>query len=129
MIDRQGDPATEAAVAELIDSGEIHRHTRKVMRLYSERRETFAGLLKSLFGRRIEFTLPEVGLAFWVQFKDADLDVLAAAAIRHGIAILPARAFTTTPRPVHAARLGFASLDIPELKRATQRLRAALDDG
>jgi len=129
MIDRQGDPATEGAVTELIDSGELHRHTRKVMKLYGERREHFAGLLKSLFGRRIEFTLPEGGLAFWVQFKDADLDVLAAAAIRHGIAILPARAFTTTPRPVHAARLGFASLDAPELKRATQRLRAALDDG
>jgi GntR family transcriptional regulator/MocR family aminotransferase len=40
MIDRQGDPATEGAVTELIDSGELHRHTRKVMKLYGERRET-----------------------------------------------------------------------------------------
>ena len=129
MIDRQGDPATEGAVTELIDSGELHRHTRKVMKLYGERREHFAGLLKSLFGRHIEFTLPDGGLAFWVHFRDTDLDLLAAAGMRHGIAILPARAFTTTPRPVHAARLGFASLDLIELKRATQRLRAALDGG
>ena len=47
---------------------------------------------------------------------------------RHGVTILPASAFTTTPRPVQAARLGFASMDQSELKKATQRLRAALDD-
>jgi GntR family transcriptional regulator/MocR family aminotransferase len=128
MIDRQGDPATEGAVSELIDSGELHRHTRKVMKLYGERREFFAGLLKSLFGNRIEFTVPDGGLAFWVNFRDTDLDRLAAAAARHGVTILPASAFITTPRPVHAARLGFASMDLPELKKATQRLRAALDD-
>jgi GntR family transcriptional regulator / MocR family aminotransferase len=128
MIDRQGDPATEGAVAELIDSGELHRHTRKVMKLYGERRDYFAGLLKSLFAARIEFTVPDGGLAFWVRFKDSDLDQLAAAAARHGVTILPASAFTTMPRPVHAARLGFASMDLSELKKATQRLRAALDD-
>ena len=128
MIDRQGDPATEGAVSELIDSGELRRHTRKVMKLYGERREFFAGLLKTLFGSRIEFTLPDGGLAFWVTFKDTDLDHLAAAAARHGVAVLPASAFITTPRSVHAARLGFASMDMVELKKATQRLRAALDD-
>jgi GntR family transcriptional regulator/MocR family aminotransferase len=128
MIDRQGDPATEGAVSELIDSGELHRHTRKVMKLYGERREHFAGLLKSQFGSRIEFAIPDGGLAFWVQFRDTDLDRLAEAAARHGVTILPASAFTTTPRPVHAARLGFASMDLTELRKATQRLRAALDD-
>jgi GntR family transcriptional regulator/MocR family aminotransferase len=128
MIDRQGDPATEGAVTELIDSGELHRHTRKVMKLYGERRDFFAGLLKSLFASRIEFTVPDGGLAFWVRFRDCDLDQLAAAAARHGVTILPASAFTTLPRPVHAARLGFASMDLSELKKATNRLRAALDD-
>jgi GntR family transcriptional regulator / MocR family aminotransferase len=128
MIDRQGDPATEGAVGELIDSGEVHRHTRKVMKIYGERREFFAGLLKSLFGSRIAFTMPDGGLAFWVTFKDTDLDHLAAAATRHGVTLLPASAFITTPRPIAAARLGFASMDLPELKKATQRLRIALDD-
>lgn len=128
MIDRQGDPATEGAVAELIASGELRRHTRKVMKLYGERREYFAGLLKSQFGTRVNFAMPDGGLAFWVNFSGVDLDRLAAAAARHGVTILPARAFITTPRQVQAARLGFASLDISELKNATQRLRTALDD-
>jgi GntR family transcriptional regulator/MocR family aminotransferase len=70
MIDRQGDPATEAAVAELIDTGEIHRHTRRVLRVYSERRTMMAGLLREHFGSDIEFDLPDGGLAVWVRFKD-----------------------------------------------------------
>jgi GntR family transcriptional regulator / MocR family aminotransferase len=126
MIDRQGDPATEGAVSELIDSGELHRHTRKMMKLYAERREFFAGLLRTLCGSNVDFTIPDGGLAFWVQFKDTDLDSLAAAAADQGVTILPASAFTTTPRPVNAARLGFASMDLVELRKATQRLSIAL---
>ncbi|HEY4076552.1 MAG TPA: PLP-dependent aminotransferase family protein [Rhizomicrobium sp.] len=127
MIDRQGDPATEGSITELIDTGELRRHTRKVMRLYGERREYFAGLLKSQFRDRIEFTVPDGGLAFWVHF-DMDLDRLAAAAAKQGVTVLPANAFTTTPRSIDAARLGFASMSLAELKRATSRLRIALDD-
>lgn len=126
LIDRQGDPATEGAVTELIDSGELHRHTRKVMKLYGERREYFAGQLQSLFGNTIEFTMPDGGLAFWVTFRDADLDLLAAEAVLHGVTILPASAFTIAPRQVHSARLGFASMDTTELRKATARLRTAL---
>lgn len=98
------------------------------MRLYGERRDFFAGLLRSQFSNRTEFTVPDGGLAFWVRFKGIDLDRLAAAAARQGVTVLPASAFTTNPRPVDAARLGFASMDNSELKKATQRLRAALDD-
>jgi len=128
MIDRQGDPATEGAVSELIDSGEMHRHIRKVMKLYEQRREYFADLLTRSFGDFIEFTLPEGGLAFWVQFKGVDSDRLAAVAARQGVTILPASMFATVPRAFYAARLGFAGMDLPELKRATQRLRTAYDE-
>lgn len=125
MIDRQGDPATEGAITELIDAGELRRHTRKVMRLYGERREAFAAMLQNQFNGRISFTVPDGGLAFWVHF-DMDLDKLAAAAAAKGVTILPASAFTTVPASIDAARLGFASMDIPELRRATARLKAAI---
>jgi GntR family transcriptional regulator / MocR family aminotransferase len=97
-----------------------------VMKLYGERREYFAGQLQSLFGNTIEFTMPDGGLAFWVTFRDADLDLLAAEAVLHGVTILPASAFTIAPRQVHSARLGFASMDTTELRKATARLRTAL---
>ncbi len=127
MIDRQGDPATELAVAELIADGELHRHTRKAMRLYAERRLMMAKLLAERFHERIEFTLPDGGLAIWVRFTDKiDMNDLAAAAYAKGVKILPGSAFAISGRPIRAARLGFASMNTAELDSATRRLRQAL---
>ncbi len=127
MIDRQGDPVTELAIAELIADGEIHRHTRKAMRLYAERRLRMATLLEERFCGRIAFTLPNGGLAVWVKFTDPiDIDQLARAARAKGVKILPGSAFTVSGRPIRATRLGFASMNVAELDSATRRLRQAL---
>jgi len=128
MIDRQGDPASETAVAELIATGEVHRHTRKVMRVYAERRALIADLLRDRFDGRIEFDLPDGGLAVWVRFE-AGIDVarLAELARRERLQFLPGGAFSLTAQPVQGARLGFASLDVGELRRAVDRLWAALE--
>ena len=129
MIDRQGDPATELAVAELIASGEIHRHTRKAMRLYAERRLSMADFLSSRLGKMIEFDLPDGGLAVWVKFdKSIDLDLLERNARAQGVQILPGRAFTSNGSKFsQASRLGFASMTEAELDRATGRLKRALE--
>lgn len=127
MIDRQGDPATELAIAELIADGEIHRHTRKAMRLYAERRLLMAELLKRRFGERIEFTLPPGGLAIWVRFiNGVNMGELVRAARSQGVKILPGGSFAITDRAIPATRLGFASMNANELDAATRRLRQAL---
>jgi GntR family transcriptional regulator/MocR family aminotransferase len=127
MIDRQGDPATELAVAELIASGEIHRHTRKAMRLYSERRVMLASLLTERLGSLVKFDLPEGGLAVWVTFDESiDIGRLERAARAEGVRFLPGSAFVTSGGPCHAARFGFASMNEAELDLATSRLQRAL---
>jgi GntR family transcriptional regulator/MocR family aminotransferase len=127
MIDRQGDPATETAVAELIAIGEIHRHTRKVLKIYGERRALLAQLLRDELSDQIEFDLPQGGLAVWVRFR-AGVDLLRLAELARGVRLqlLPGAAFSLTAKTVQGARLGFASLDPDELRRAVQRLGAAL---
>ena len=127
MIDRQGDPATEAAVAELIAIGEIHRHTRKVMKIYAERRALLAQLLRAELSGQIDFDLPHGGLAVWVRFRaGVDPARLAELARIQRLQLLPGGAFSISPKRVQGARLGFASLDPDELRRAVQRLGAAL---
>jgi GntR family transcriptional regulator / MocR family aminotransferase len=127
MIDRQGDPATELAVAQLIADGEIHRHTRKAMRLYAERRLMMETLLAERFGGRVEFTLPDGGLAIWVKFTEkVDMEGLVRTARAKGVMILPGNAFTISGRSIRATRLGFASMNAAELDSATRRLRQAL---
>lgn len=127
-IDRQGDPAMEAAMAEFIDAGELHRHTRKMLKLYAERRERLAEFLHRHLGSRIEMIRPDGGLAYWVKLPDVDTDALLAHAHRHRLHVQSPRAFTADGQAVSALRLGFASLDVDELRLATRRLAAALAD-
>jgi GntR family transcriptional regulator/MocR family aminotransferase len=122
IVDRQGDPAMETAVAELMESGAIKRHTRRVLRIYAERRELLGELLQARFGDLVSFTPPDGGLALWVQFNDGvDLAALSQRAAEHGVRFLPGRAFSVSGQEVRAVRLGFGSLDSAELKEAVRR--------
>ncbi|HTY93113.1 MAG TPA: PLP-dependent aminotransferase family protein [Steroidobacteraceae bacterium] len=126
MIDRQGDPAIEVAVAELIELGELHRHTRKVLQRYRERRALMAQLLGDAFDDRVTFTLPDGGLAVWLRFDaGVDLTQLAQLARAERVQFMPSAGFSVNARPVPGLRLGFASLNETELRRAVQRLDAA----
>jgi GntR family transcriptional regulator/MocR family aminotransferase len=125
LVDRQGDPAMEVAIAEFIEAGELHRHTRKMMQLYAERRTRFAALLAEHFGDDIALSVPHGGLAFWVRFKGVDLDRMLERAHERRVHFQSPHAFASNGAMVDALRLGFASLDVDELKTATKRLRAA----
>jgi GntR family transcriptional regulator/MocR family aminotransferase len=128
IVDRQGDPAMEAAITELIEAGELHRHTRKMLRHYSERRMKFAGDLEIALRGRGAFNIPDGGLAFWVRFEGVDLKRLSARCRERQLFVQSPDAFSSTGQPVSALRLGFASLDVNELGTATARLGAALSD-
>lgn len=73
IIDRQGNVPTELAVAELIQSGELHRHARKALQVYLNRRNTFAHLLRENFDDIIDFKVPDGGLAFWIKFRESSV--------------------------------------------------------
>jgi GntR family transcriptional regulator/MocR family aminotransferase len=119
MIDRQGDPVTEAAMAELMISGALKSHTRKVLRIYAARRECLAAALREELGDAVSFTLPPGGLALWVTFAPRiDVAALARTALDFGVGI--------TAGQNNGARLGFASLDEQELREAVRRLREAI---
>jgi GntR family transcriptional regulator/MocR family aminotransferase len=127
LIDRQGDPAMETAIAELIAIGEVHRHTRRVLKIYAERRELIARLLRDELADHLQFDLPDGGLAVWARLAPpVDVLRLVEAARRERLQLLPGSGFSLSGRDVQAVRLGFASLDEAELRRAVQRLSAAL---
>jgi GntR family transcriptional regulator / MocR family aminotransferase len=129
VIDRQGDPATEAAVAELMETGAIKRHTRHVLKHYAERRTVLADSLKDAFGDDVDFTLSAGGLAIWVDFKNGiDVSALAEAGRRRRVGLTPGSAHSMTGQTVQAARMGFGSLDATEIRRAVHRLAQAQRD-
>ncbi len=126
-IDRQGDPVTEAAAAELMTSGALKSHTRKVLRIYAERRECLAAALAAELGAAVRFTAPQGGLALWLTFANGiDAAGLAKAAMAQGVGFTPGQAFASETEVVNGARLGFGSLDETELREAVLRLKRAL---
>jgi GntR family transcriptional regulator/MocR family aminotransferase len=128
LLDRQGDPATELAIAGLIDSGEVNRHARKSLQIYAHRRHLFSSLLRESIGNILPFEEPEGGLAFWIDIDGRlDIEKLNERANREGIQYLPPNSFAASPNSRNRGlRLGFASLNESELAEATRRLAIAV---
>jgi GntR family transcriptional regulator/MocR family aminotransferase len=126
LVDRQGDFATETAIAEMMVDGEVKRHTRRALKVYAERRRIFADLLAGKLGDALSFSLPDGGLAVWVNFTDrVDIAGLRAAAAERRLRFYPGDAFAMDGAAVRGARLGFARLNAIELGQAVDRLRRA----
>ncbi len=128
LIDRQGDPATETAIAEMIEAGEVRRHTRRVLKVYAERRQVFARLLTQSLGGLAEFSLPDGGLAVWLGLADrVNAARLPAAAADLRLRLYSGAAFSADGEAVQGVRLGFARLNTAELTQGVSRLRRAVD--
>ena len=127
LVDIQGDLATEAAVATLIEDGELQRHIARARRVYANRREILANSLRKTFGDGMEFTLASGGMALWVRLRMAvDVDAWARRSIERGVSWYTGRryAFDGQPRPF--ARFSFTWLNERELPEAVKRMAAAL---
>lgn len=126
-VDRQGDHISEAAVAELIEDGELQRHIRRTRRVYQSRRDQCVSALQSAFGDRLRFVVPNGGMALWAQ-AEAKVDVNAwfNRALLAGVAFQPARHFAFDGKNRPYLRLGYACLNDREIKEAVKRLRQSL---
>jgi GntR family transcriptional regulator/MocR family aminotransferase len=128
LIDGMGNALTEEAAASLTDSGEVRRHTRKVTKIYGERRDQFALTVQEELGDLVDFRVPDGGLALWLRFRDIDvLDRIERNAPGLGLRFASSRSFMTRPDAERGLRIGFASLDATEAREALRKLRQAAE--
>jgi GntR family transcriptional regulator/MocR family aminotransferase len=127
LLDIQGDLATEAAIATLIDDGELQRHVARVRRIYANRREILATSLRRTFGDGVEFTLAGGGMALWVRLRmKVDVDEWARrSAERGGVSWYTGRRYAFDGLSKPFARFSFAWLNERELPEAVKRMAAA----
>lgn len=127
FADRQGDHATEAAVAELVGDGELQRHARRMRRIYGARREALADVLRRELGDAVSFAMPAGGMALWLRVRDGlDADAWAARGMTRGVCFRTARMFAFDGEPRPFLRVGFAANDEDELREGVRRMAAAL---
>jgi GntR family transcriptional regulator / MocR family aminotransferase len=126
LLDIQGDLATEAAIASLIEDGELQRHVARVRRVYANRREILAHSLRRAFGSGVEFALAAGGMALWVHLRmPVDLDLWARRSIERGVSWYTGRRYTFSGHMTPYARFSFAWLNERELPEAVRRMAAA----
>ncbi|MNF07600.1 hypothetical protein D3C80_2078190 [compost metagenome] len=67
-------------------------------------------------------------MALWVRFADAiNVDQLVDKALALDLVVRSGRQFSPFGHTENALRLGFASLDVDEIRQATQRLAQAAE--
>ena len=126
-FDRQGDHVTEAALAELIEDGELQRHTRRMRRLYHSRRDACVELLQRRLGGALTFTVPNGGMALWARAApDIDVEAWLERAEKAGVLFQSEKQFRWDGAAGQHLRLGYAPLNEAELELAVERLRKSL---
>ena len=126
LLDIQGDLATEAAVAAMIEDGDVQRHIARVRRIYADRRAALSVALRRTLGTLVEFDLPAGGMALWLEFdRGVDVDAWARRSLEHGVSWYTGRRYAFDQLPHPFARLSFASLNEREIAEAVKRMAAA----
>jgi GntR family transcriptional regulator/MocR family aminotransferase len=126
LLDIQGDHAMDAAIASLIEDGELQRHVARTRRIYAARRDILADALYRALGDKAGFTIPAGGMAMWVHFvPPVDTESWARRSLARGVWWYTGKRYAFDQKPAPCARFSFAWLNERELPEAVKRLAAA----
>lgn len=123
-MDRQGDSLLELTFARFIKNGDLDRHSKKVLKIYRERRDLICELLKRECDEFVMFNKPNGGMAIWLRLNPLyNWDKLKQIAIRKGLFLPDQKKYDYANRGHNGARIGFASLDFEEIETFVQNLK------
>lgn len=114
----------------MIEEGGLDRHVASLRGMYPARRDIMLASLRRLVPDRlnIRWTEPSGGMFIWLELPEGmSGDVLAAACLDRGVAVVPGSAFTLRPNEP-AVRLCFSAVGDARIKSGIEALAAALRD-
>lgn len=123
LIDTQGDPIMELALAEMFLEGNIKRHMKKALNEYHRRRDFVCSCLRQKLADVIDFKIPDGGLAIWAKFnKSIPLPQLVEKLKPQGIILSNGLIHNNTPVSLNATRMGFGWMNEKESEYAVDVL-------
>lgn len=127
LVDGGGDAVLDAAIASMFRDGEMQRHLNRSRRIYRERRDAFAAILRKRLGHVLTFQTPAGGVALWAEVdRGIDVELWADRARSRGLLFRTARLFYLDAKPRPYLRLGFARWTEREVTRGLDLLVRAL---
>jgi GntR family transcriptional regulator/MocR family aminotransferase len=119
LVDTQGDPIMELALAEMYEDGNIRRHLKKSLHEYHRRRDFVCTALAEQLPGVIDFKAPDGGLAIWAKFHPSiPLPALSDQLKARDIILSNGLIHNTKPQSLNATRIGFAWMNEKEATKA-----------
>lgn len=123
----QGNTLCEAAVAELLASGALERHVRRVRRRQRERRDALLAALDASLPRGFHAPTPAGGTSVWLTLPSVfDGEALEQEARQRGVAYLRGDAFHLDQGGRESLVLSYANLFPDEIRDGVERLGQAV---
>ncbi|MFI5156692.1 MAG: PLP-dependent aminotransferase family protein, partial [Chitinophagales bacterium] len=130
LIDVQGDPIMELALAEMFEDGTIKRHMKKALHEYHIRRDFVCSRLSAKLPDVIDFKVPDGGLAIWAKFhKTVPLLRLHEKLRRQGIILSNGLIHNVAYRSLNSTRMGFGWMNEKESAYAIDLMTQAIQEG
>lgn len=122
IIDMQGDTIMEQSILDLIISGDIRRHQKRMLSHYEQKRDFFDSLLQHYLKDKVIYKKPDGGLAFWLKpTKEIDLFQLKQKVNSKLISFYTPDRFSYE-NDITGIRLGYASLSEAQLEKGIKVL-------
>lgn len=119
LVDTQGDPVMELALAELFQDGSIKRHMKKALNEYHRRRDFVGAYLGQKLSSVIDFKIPDGGLAIWAKFdKTVPLPPLTEKMRAQGVILSSGLIHNNSSVSLNATRMGFGYMNQKESEHA-----------
>lgn len=115
-------------VAELLESGAVERHLRRMRSHYRKKRDLIAVHLNQIFPEW-RWNLPSGGMQFWLQLPPRELaETVVCRAAERGVRLLSGSEYyeSLSEEAAHHLVLGFGTVTESEISQAFARLEAAL---
>jgi len=123
LIDTQGDPIMELALAEMFAEGAIKRHMKKALNEYHKRRDFVCNYLFQKLSDVIDFKIPDGGLAIWAKFsKSIPLPPLTEKLRAQGLILSNGLIHNVGSTSLNSTRMGFGWMNEKESENAINML-------
>ena len=115
----------------MLERGLLQENMAGLRRVYGERRDAVAAMLRAELSDRIAFTAPGGGYFCWLTLRDAGIDAAALlpAAQAAGVSYRPGTAFSAVGGCRNSLRIAISLYETDEIIEGLRRLAAALDAG
>ncbi len=128
LLDRFTAPLAQAVLAEFIGEGHFDRHLRRMRQIYAEHLSTLTTAAEAEWGDRLKIQTTRSGLQTvgWLA-KGFDDEKFCHAARGAGVALMPVSRWAVNWKKRNAVQIGFAAVELEELRRGVRAVAKLLD--